>query len=92
MDEAVDIIHRKLTEEEEENLVERTPLPAERIAELLKEFCDPFQEYHSTEGGPAEGRGAPHHYFQAERLSLTFYSCRILLHIGTISTTRGGAQ
>ena len=36
MDEAVDVIHRKLAEEEEEeNLVERTPLPAERIAELL---------------------------------------------------------
>ena len=32
--EAVDI-HRKLTEEEED-LVERTPLPVERIAELLQ--------------------------------------------------------
>ena len=31
--EAVDIIHRKLTEED---LVERTPLPAERIAEFLQ--------------------------------------------------------
>ena len=36
IDEAVDVIHRKLTEEEEEDLVERTPLPAERIAELLQ--------------------------------------------------------
>ncbi len=37
IDEAVDVIHRKLAEEEEgEDLVERTPLPAERIAELLQ--------------------------------------------------------
>ena len=36
IDEAVDVIHRKLTEEEEEDLVEWTPLPAERIAELLQ--------------------------------------------------------
>ena len=35
IDEAVDVIHRKLTEEEED-LVEWTPLPAERIAELLQ--------------------------------------------------------
>ena len=35
IDEAVDIIHRKLTEEEE-GLVEQTPLPAERITELLQ--------------------------------------------------------
>ena len=33
IDEAVDVIHRKLTEED---LVERTPLPEERIAELLQ--------------------------------------------------------
>ena len=36
IDEAVDVIHRKLTKEEEEGLVERTPLPAERIAELFQ--------------------------------------------------------
>ena len=37
IDKAVDVIHRKLAvEEEEENLVERIPLPAERIAELLQ--------------------------------------------------------
>ena len=29
IDEAVDVTHRKLAEEEEEDLVERTPLPAE---------------------------------------------------------------
>ena len=34
IDEAVHVIHRKLMEEED--LVERTPLPAERIAELLQ--------------------------------------------------------
>ena len=36
IDETVDVIHRKLTEEEEEELVERTPLPVERITELLQ--------------------------------------------------------
>jgi hypothetical protein len=34
-DEAVDVIHRKLTEEEED-LVERTPLSAQKITELLQ--------------------------------------------------------
>ena len=40
IDEAVNVIHRKLAEEEEEeeDLVERTPLPVERISELL-ELC-----------------------------------------------------
>ena len=36
IDEVVDVIHRKLTEEEEEGLVERTPLQVERIPELLQ--------------------------------------------------------
>ena len=35
MDETVDVIHRKLAEEEED-LVEWTPLPAKKIAELLQ--------------------------------------------------------
>ena len=36
INEAMDVIHRKLAAEEEEDLVERTPLSAERIAELLQ--------------------------------------------------------
>jgi hypothetical protein len=44
MDEAVDVIHRKLTEtEDEEDLVERAPLSAKKITELfqlcLKSTC-----------------------------------------------------
>ena len=36
INEAVDVIRRKLAAEEEDDLVVRTPLPAERIAELLQ--------------------------------------------------------
>ena len=36
IDEAVDVIHRKLTEVEEEDFVKQTPLPAEKIAEFLQ--------------------------------------------------------
>ena len=36
IDEAVDVIHGKLAAEEEDDLVMRTTLPAERIAELLQ--------------------------------------------------------
>ena len=47
--------------------------------------------HHITEGGAAEGRGTPHHYFQTKRLSLTIHTCHLLLHTETICTTRGGA-
>ena len=36
IDEVVYVIHRKLTDEEEEDLMEWTPLPAQKITELLQ--------------------------------------------------------
>ena len=51
---------------------------------------EPFQqsqEHHTTEGGPAEGRRPPHHYFQAEWLLFTIHLFH-LLHSETIYTTR----
>ena len=56
IDEAVDIIHRKLTEEEEEELVERTPLLAERITELLQ-LCLPTSA--TMVSSTSRGRGQP---------------------------------
>ena len=57
IDEAVDVIHRKLTEED---LVEWTPLPAERIAELLQlclksTFFSYNNEFYEQRQGAAMG-------------------------------------
>ena len=62
-------------------------LPVNQVASLRQ-----GQEHHSTGGGPAERKRAPHHYIQTERLSLTIHSCRLLLLAETYHTTRGGAR
>ena len=58
INEAVDVIHRKLTEEEEEDLVERTPLPAERITELLQ-LCLSQPTSATTVNSMSRGRAQP---------------------------------